>query len=105
ETPEEGYELAVKLAQKGIELIQPNEDIREMLRPVYSRNPDSLINASEVVAIHYQTVAAANNYCRRWMPEYKYTLSITHDRLYKTSDSSIVSESLLCIHNIIMTCT
>jgi len=71
ETPEEGYELAVKLAQKGIELIQPNEDIREMLRPVYSRNPDSLINASEVVAIHYQTVAAANNYWRMWMPEYK----------------------------------
>lgn len=63
-TPEEGYKLAVELAIKGIETIQPSETIRKKLRPKYSRNPDNLIAASEVVAIHYQTVAAANNY---WM--------------------------------------
>ena len=60
--PEEGYKLAVKLAQKGIEVTQPSEDIRQMLRPVYSRNADSLIAVSQVVAIHFQTVAFANNY-------------------------------------------
>lgn len=70
ETPEEGYELAVELAQKGIELIQPDEDIRNLLRPVYSTNPDSLIASSQVIATHYKTVAAANNYWRMWIPDY-----------------------------------
>ena len=32
-TPEEGYKLAVKLAQKGIEVTQPSEEIRKVLRP------------------------------------------------------------------------
>ena len=31
-------------------------------RPVYANNPDSLTLASQVVAIHFQTIAAANNY-------------------------------------------
>lgn len=61
-TPEAGFELAVELAQKGVEVTQPNESIRKKLRPKYSKNADSLIHASEVIAIHFQTVAAANNY-------------------------------------------
>lgn len=61
-TPEEGFDLAVKLAQKGVEVTQPSESIRKKLRPKYSTNADSLIAASQVIAIHYQTVAAANNY-------------------------------------------
>jgi len=32
---------------------------------VYSNNADSLIAASQVVAINFQTVAAANNYWRK----------------------------------------
>ena len=63
-TPQEGFELAIKLATKGIEYVQPDEKIRKKIRPKYSRNPDNLIAASEVIAIHYQTVAAANNYWR-----------------------------------------
>lgn len=61
-TPQEGFELAIKLAQKGVEYTQPSEDIRKRLRPIYSRDPNSLIFASEVIAINFQTVAAANNY-------------------------------------------
>lgn len=61
-TPEEGYQLAIELAQESIKQIQPDENIRKKLRPKYSRNADSLIAASNVVAIHFQTVAAANNY-------------------------------------------
>ncbi|GFZ80476.1 hypothetical protein GCM10010978_21990 [Compostibacillus humi] len=61
-TPQEGFELAILLAQKGIEYTQPSVAIRKKLRPKYSKNPDSLIAASEVIAIHFQTVAAANNY-------------------------------------------
>lgn len=62
DTPEEGFDLAVKLAQKGVEVTQPSVSIRKKLRPKYSKNADSLIAASQVIAIHYQTVAAANNY-------------------------------------------
>ncbi|HLR75640.1 MAG TPA: hexameric tyrosine-coordinated heme protein [Virgibacillus sp.] len=62
DTPEEGFELAIKLAQEGVKRVQPNEKIREKLRPKYSKNADSITFASQVIAIHFQTVAAANNY-------------------------------------------
>lgn len=61
-TPQEGFELAIKLAQKGVEYTQPSEAIRKKLRPKYSRNADSLSFASQVIAINFQTVAAANDY-------------------------------------------
>lgn len=62
ETPQEGYDLAVKLARKAVGMTQPDAKVREMLRPVYAMDPDSLTLASQVVAIHFQTVAAANQY-------------------------------------------
>ncbi|AIY05679.1 hypothetical protein Plano_1714 [Planococcus sp. PAMC 21323] len=61
-TPEEGYELAVKLARKAVGMTQPDENVRKQLRPDYANNADSLTLASQVVAINFQTVAAANNY-------------------------------------------
>ena len=70
QNPEEGFALAVKLAQKGVEVTQPSEEIRKVLRPTYSRNADSLTAASQVIATHFQTVAAANNYWRTWTPFY-----------------------------------
>lgn len=63
-TPEEGYALAVKLARKSVALTQPSEDIRAQLREDYDRNADSLIAVSQVVAVHFRTVAAANDYWR-----------------------------------------
>lgn len=62
ETPQKGFELAIQLAQKGVEYTQPSERIRKKLRPRYSKSADSLIFASQVIAVHFQTVAAANNY-------------------------------------------
>lgn len=61
-TPEEGFALAVRLSQKGVVVTQPSAEIRQRLRPMYSMNADSLIAVSEVIAINFQTVAAANNY-------------------------------------------
>jgi len=61
-SPQEGFELAIKLAQKGVEYTQPSEEIRKKLRPKYAKDPDSLSFASQVIAINFQTVAAANNY-------------------------------------------
>lgn len=61
-TPEEGFNLAIKLSQKGVEITQPDEKIRKKLRTKYSRDADSLIAASHVISVHFQSIAAANNY-------------------------------------------
>lgn len=61
-TAQEGFELAIKLSQKGVEYTQPDLEIRKKLRPKYSKDADSLIAVSHVVATNFQTVAAANNY-------------------------------------------
>lgn len=63
-TPEEGRELAMLIARHTIHNLQPDLDILEGGRRLYSVNPDSLIAASQVVAIEFQTIAAANNYWR-----------------------------------------
>jgi hypothetical protein len=63
-TPEEGRALALLLARHSIHNIQPDLDILKGGRPNYATNPDSLIAASQVVAVEFQTIAAANNYWR-----------------------------------------
>lgn len=63
-TPEEGRALALKMARHMIHNIQPDLNALKAGRPKYANNPDSLIAASQVVAIEFQTIAAANNYWR-----------------------------------------
>jgi hypothetical protein len=63
-TPEEGRALALKIARHTVHNIQPHLDILKGGRPNYATDPDSLIAASQVVAIEFQTIAAANNYWR-----------------------------------------
>ena len=61
-TPQDGYELAVKMARVAIRMTQPDAEVRDRLRPVYAENADALIASSQVVATHFATVAAANGY-------------------------------------------
>ena len=63
-TPEEGRALALTMARHSIHNIQPDLDVLKAGRPTYAANPDSLIAASQVLAIEFQTIAAANNYWR-----------------------------------------
>jgi hypothetical protein len=63
-TPEEGRALAVRMARHTIHNIQPDLDVLRAGRSTYATNPDSLIAASQVVAIEFQTIAAANHYWR-----------------------------------------
>jgi hypothetical protein len=60
----EGYQLAVKLARLTVKLTQPDADVRDRLRPDYAGDADALIAISQVVATHFATVAAANDYWR-----------------------------------------
>ncbi len=63
-TPQEGFELAITLSRRGVKYTQPDTDVLHELRPSYAHSADSLTAASQVVAINFQTVAAANNYWR-----------------------------------------
>jgi len=63
-TAEEGRALALVMARHSIHDIQPDLDVLTGDRPNYSTDPDSLIAASQVVAIEFQTIAAANDYWR-----------------------------------------
>lgn len=63
-TPQDGFELAIKLARMGVKYIQPSAEARDRLRPAYAEDANALIASSQVVAVNFQTVAAANNYWR-----------------------------------------
>lgn len=64
ETPAEGYDLAVKLARVSVKKTQPDAAVRDRLRPEYAEDADALIAIAQVVATHFATVAAANDYWR-----------------------------------------
>lgn len=65
DTPQAGFELAITLSRRGVKYTQPDADVLHKLRPDYANDADSLTAASQVVAINFQTVAAANDYWRR----------------------------------------
>lgn len=65
DTPQEGYELAITLSRRGVKYTQPDMDTLQKLRPEYANSADGLTAASQVIAINFQTVAAANNYWRK----------------------------------------
>jgi len=60
--PQEGFELAIKLARMGVKYTQPDMEVLKAGRKDYAENPQFLIEASQVIAIHFQTIAKANNY-------------------------------------------
>lgn len=65
DTPQEGYELAITLSRRGVKYTQPDTDVLKALRPDYANSADGLTAASQVIAINFQTVAAANNHWRK----------------------------------------
>jgi len=64
-TPQEGFELAITLSRRGVKYTQPDIEVLKKLRPDYANSADSLTAASQVIAINFQTVAAANNYWQK----------------------------------------
>jgi hexameric tyrosine-coordinated heme protein (HTHP) len=68
DSPEEGRALAFMIARHSVHNIQPDLDVLVAGRKTYAVTPDSLIAASQVVAIEFQTIAAANDYWRPVSP-------------------------------------
>jgi len=64
-TPQEGFELAITLSRRGVKYTQPDTQVLHKLRPEYSNDAHELTAASQVIALNFQTVAAANNYWRK----------------------------------------
>lgn len=65
DTPEDGYELAIKLSRMAVKKTQPDDAARARMRPDYANSADSLTMTSHVVATNFQTVAKANDYWRK----------------------------------------
>lgn len=64
DTPAEGFDLAVSLARRAVVATQPDKEVLFDQRPEYSEDAGDLIAASHVVAVHFQTIAEANDYWR-----------------------------------------
>lgn len=64
DTPQAGFELAIKLSRMAVKYTQPSAEMREQLRPGYAGDANALIASSHVVAVNFQTIAAANNHWR-----------------------------------------
>jgi len=65
ETPEQGRQLAVKMARLIIKATQPDAEVRERLRPIYANDAAMLIAIGQTVALEFATIAAANNYWKK----------------------------------------
>ena len=48
-----------------IKATQPDDKVRERLRPIYAEDPAMLIAIGQTVAAEFATIAAANNYWRK----------------------------------------
>ena len=64
-TPQEGFELAIKLSRMGVKYTQPDMEVLKKLRGDYANNANGLTAASHVVALNFQTISAANNYWKK----------------------------------------
>ena len=65
DTPQQGFELAITLSRRGVKSTQPDPEVLKRLRADYANSADGLTAASQVIAVNFQTVAAANNYWRK----------------------------------------
>jgi Hexameric tyrosine-coordinated heme protein (HTHP) len=61
DTPQAGFELAIKLARHGVKATQPSHEVCTRRHPAHDHDSAQLIAASQVIALNFQTIAAANN--------------------------------------------
>lgn len=65
DTPQAGFELAILLSRRGVKYTQPDTEVLKKLRPEYANSAEALTAASHVIAVNFQTIAAANGYWRK----------------------------------------
>ena len=62
--PQEGFELAVKLSRLAMMVSRSYEDNGTGTRSIQRDDPPQLIQAAHVIALNFQTIAAANDWWR-----------------------------------------
>jgi hexameric tyrosine-coordinated heme protein (HTHP) len=67
-SPQEGIELAVKLSRLGMMLSQSSNDMRKESRAAQKSSRAQCIAAAHVIALNFQTIAAANDWWRNASP-------------------------------------
>ncbi len=65
DTPQADFELAILLSRRGVKYTQPDTEVLKRLRPEYANSAEALTAASHVIAVNFQTIAAANGYWRK----------------------------------------
>jgi hypothetical protein len=68
-TPQEGFELAVKLSRLAVMVSQSCDDNRQGAHPMQPDDASQLIGAAHVIALNFQTIAAANDWWRHPSPD------------------------------------
>jgi hypothetical protein len=63
-SPQEGFELAVKLSRLAVMVSQSCDDNRQRAQPMQPDDASQLIGAAHVIALNFQTIAAANDWWR-----------------------------------------
>ena len=63
-TPQDGFELAVKLSRLAVMVAQSCDDDGQRIRSVQPGEASQLIGAAHVIALNFQTIAAANDWWR-----------------------------------------
>ena len=67
-SPQEGIELAVKLSRLGMVLSQSSGDMRKESRSALKSSRALCIAEAHVIALNFQTIAAANDWWRKASP-------------------------------------
>ncbi|WP_330218202.1 hexameric tyrosine-coordinated heme protein [Sphingomonas sp. MM-1] len=62
--PRPGSNARPSCPRVGAKVTQPSNEVRQQLRPANDHDTAQLIAGSQVIAINFQTVAAANHYWR-----------------------------------------
>jgi hypothetical protein len=63
-TPQEGFELAVKLSRLAMMVSRSSDDDGQGTRQIQGDDVLQLIQAAHVIALNFQTIAAANDWWR-----------------------------------------
>jgi hypothetical protein len=64
-TPQEGFELAVKLSRLALMVAQSYGKDNQRASPIQQDCDSQLIGAAHVIALNFQTIAAANDWWRQ----------------------------------------
>jgi hypothetical protein len=62
ETPQQGLDLAARISWEIAKMVQPSKEIRDRLLAIYEDDAQSVLTACQIIAVNFQTIAAANGY-------------------------------------------